>query len=92
MSLEDKKPKELVTIVTYFMDDSKDGVHLGYDALARLLELADSEGAEVLPIRPDGTVLVELPRAREGGFKIPKVSRPFDQERDMIDEDQGDTE
>ncbi len=83
MSLDNKKPKELVTIVTYFMDDTKEGVHLGYDALARLLELAEGEDAEVLPIRNDGTVLRELPRAREGGFTIPKVSRPFDHERDL---------
>lgn len=88
MSLENKKPKELVTIVTYFMDDSKEGIHLGYDALARLLELA--EDAEVLPLREDGTVLVELPRAREGGYRIPKVTRPFDHEIDGIEESEGD--
>ena len=80
--MDNKKPKELVTIVTYFMDDTKEGVHLGYDALARLLELAEGEDTE-LPIREDGTVLRELPRAREGSFTIPKVSRPFDRKRDL---------
>jgi len=83
MDLEDKKPKELATIIAYFMDDKNPSVHLGYNALARLLDLAEGESAEVLPIREDGTVLHELPRAREGGFTIPKVSRPFDHERDL---------
>ena len=90
MSLETKKPKELVTIVTYFMDDSKEGVKLGYDALALLLQLAEGEDAEVLPIRDDGTVLRTLPRAREGGYSIPKVTKPFDYETDVAEDTEGD--
>ena len=91
MSLEDKTPKELATMVSYFMDAFKDGINLGYEALDRLLEIAEGQSADELPIREDNTVLHALPRPREG-FKISKVSRPFDRERDMPEEDTGDTE
>jgi len=84
MSLEDKKPKELETIVSYFLDRSAEGVRLAEEALAQLRNLAEGGPIEELPVRDDNTILHALPRAREG-FTIPKVSKPYDQENDTGD-------
>jgi len=92
MDLADRKPHELATIVGYFLDRSAEGVALAEEALNQLQLRA--EGNADLPIRDDNTILHTLPRAKEGRYTIPKVSKPYNQEDyDTVAEDtEGETE